>query len=195
MPPSSRSGAPKSTSQTSTPQRAERRDRADVGRDVVDLGRDHQRRHEQQRRAAGRDRPSSARSGAAGSLLLVDDLERRAVRRGQPTGARDLERVLPREPEPPQPLRPRDLAPPAAGHSACIASRTVRPLAHRGEYRPDLPRSPRARRVRGASRGVGLCPSVRRPGHLVNEGETRPGERCRGVLQELLRARCRNVLR
>ena len=73
-PPSSRSGAPKSTTQGSTPLRCEDLDRAGRGRDVVDVGREHHRRDQHQRRAVRRlrvRRPAGS-SGAGG---------RRAARR------------------------------------------------------------------------------------------------------------------
>ena len=74
------------------------RDRARVRGDVVDLRRDHQRRDQEQRSG---DRLFLGRVTTQPiHALLVNDLERRTVRRGQSTGACDLERVVPRQTEP-----------------------------------------------------------------------------------------------
>ena len=111
----------------------QRADRADVGRDVVDLGGDHQRRH-QQHRARDARRRAGRRVVAAQPVvaLLVDDRERRAVRGGQPAGADDLERVLPGEAEAAQPAAPADLAAAACRRGAAPPGRRARP----GRRRP-----------------------------------------------------------
>ena len=78
------------------------RDRADVGRDVVDLRRHHQRRDQQQRRRAGGGLGLRVVVAQLVDGVLVEDVERGAVGRGQAAGAHDLERVLPGQPDPAQ---------------------------------------------------------------------------------------------
>ena len=91
-PPSSCSGAPKSTTHGSAPPACRTETALDAGRDVVDVGGEHQRRHQEHR---GTGRPIGVVVAQAVVAPLGGDLVRRRLLAGlQSAEARDLERVL-----------------------------------------------------------------------------------------------------